>query len=283
MPALAPNRESLLQIAQQLPASAQVLVQLNELLTDLNSGLEAVANLLRRDTSLAARIIRISNSVVFGMGGRVDTVEDAVNRVGFSEIYRLTGLAAAAQLGDQHLSFYGINGPQLRDNTLVISLVTEALAQRSGADARVAYTAGLLRSTGKLVLDRWAKRWLPSCPTYFQSGAANLIAWEKANFDLWNSSAAADVLLAWRFPPTIVEPVRHQYSDTGSSGPQAQTSRLLRIACSVAQRASFGLPGEFETAQPSEAALTAAGLSSSAVDESQEEALQSFEQLKSFL
>jgi len=36
MIASAPTREILLQIAQQLPASSQVLAQLGELLTDVN-------------------------------------------------------------------------------------------------------------------------------------------------------------------------------------------------------------------------------------------------------
>jgi HD-like signal output (HDOD) protein len=63
-------REKLLQVARTLPADLRVLAALGEMLQDINSELDQIAGLLRRDVALAARIVRISNSAVFGGGGR---------------------------------------------------------------------------------------------------------------------------------------------------------------------------------------------------------------------
>ncbi len=283
MTVLSPNRELLLQVAQQLPASPQVLLQLNELLTDVNSGLDDIALLLRRDTALAARIIRISNSVAFGMCGRVATIEEAVNRVGFAEIYRLTGLASAAQLGDMHLTLYGITGPQLRDNTLVTALAAEALATRAGQDSRISYTAGLLRSSGKLVLDRYARRVAKSCLPFPQSGAGNTVTWEQTNFGCSNVEVAETVLSSWRFPKTIVEPVRHHLSDTVRQTDNGMTTALLHLACGIAHDSGFGLVGEHECwSQPPEM-LNFTGLTPSLVTEAAEEARIGFEAVKGSL
>jgi len=158
-----------------------------------------VARLLRRDPALAARVIRISNSIVYGSSGGVASIEDAVNRVGYAEIYRLVGLASAAQLIDHHLPYYGIAGVQLRDSTLMTAFAAESLATRCGKDSRLCYTAGLLRSTGKLVLDRYAKR-TGKMDTFSEFGIPSYTAWEQASFGLTNPEAAETVLTAWRFP-----------------------------------------------------------------------------------
>ena len=276
---LAPNREMLLQIAQRLPASPQILQQLNELLTDVNSGLEDIAQLLRRDTGLASRIIRISNSAAFGTGGKVGSIEEAVTRVGYSEIYRLTGLASAAHLAEQNLSYYGITGPQLRDNSLFTAFCAEALATRAGSEPRVAYTTGLLRSTGKIVLNRLSTT---GTTPFVQAGCGNLLAWEQATFGCGNAEVAEMVLLAWRFPATIIQPILHQFDTTLQKGAHALNATLLHLAGGLAHRAGYGLVGEHECWALPAGALQLVNLNPSLVTEATEDAKNAFEAIKSF-
>ncbi|HEU5080790.1 MAG TPA: HDOD domain-containing protein [Opitutaceae bacterium] len=283
MTVVAPSRDSLLHIAQQLPASPQVLMQLNELLTDVNSGLDDVANLLRRDTGLAARIIRISNSAVFGMGGGIATVEEAVNRVGYAEIYRLTGIAAAVQMAEHSLNFYGITGPQLRDHTLVTAMMAEALATRAGAPARVAYTVALLRSTGKLVVDRYLKKFIPAAKPFLFSRNPRLLAWEESVLGSNNAEIAQQILTAWRFPQSVISPVRNQYSTSLPADENRPTAQIVQLACTVAYDGGFGLHGEREEWSIADEDLRSIGLDSAMVAESREEAVNSFELLKSSL
>ena len=283
MLAVSPNRDALLQIANQIPGSCQVLGQLAELLTDVNSGLDDIAQLLRRDTGLAARIIRISNSIMFGGGAKIATSEDAVNRVGYAEIYRLTGLATAAQLADHHLSFYGITGVQLRDNTLITSLACEALASRADADSRIAYTIGLLRSTGKIILDRYAKKHLPASRPFFSSGAAEIELWEQNTFGTTNPEVAQTVLSAWRFPNTITEPLRHQYSTTLTTAGHGKVAMLLQVARGLAAEQGFGLIGERDHEGLSETILGELEITAAAAKECGEEAVTGYQALKAML
>src|SRR3954471_4363986 len=168
------SREKLLTIARSLPADLHVLSKLGEMLQDVNSELDEVAALLRRDVALAARIVRIGNSPMFGGGGQIASVEDAVNRVGFSEILKLVGTATAARFTERALTHYDIGALQLRDNMLYGAFAAEALARAAGIDSRMAYTAGLLRPLGLMVLDRagrgqvnWTERYSSSrWPSY---------------------------------------------------------------------------------------------------------------------
>src|SRR5690606_4429089 len=134
-------REKLLQIARALPADLQVLSQLGEMLQDVNSELDEIAGLLRRDVALAARIVRISNSPMFGGGGSIGSIDEAVNRVGFSEILKLVGTATAARFAERALENYEVAATKLRDNMLYTAFACEALARHAGYDPRAAYTA----------------------------------------------------------------------------------------------------------------------------------------------
>ena len=142
------SREMLLHVVKVLPAAPQILAHLGRLLLDMNSGLSDVTDLLRRDAGLTARIIRVANSPVYNSAEPSTSLIDALARVGFREVYRLTGFAAVAQIADQRLPLYGLSGAQFRENALLTALVMESLAPAAGVDPRLAYTAGLLRSTG---------------------------------------------------------------------------------------------------------------------------------------
>jgi HD-like signal output (HDOD) protein len=197
------SREKILQVARSLPADLHVLSKLGEMLQDINSELDQIAALLRRDVALAARIVRISNSAMFGGGGQVASIEDAVNRVGFSEILKLVGTATAARFTERALDYYQIGAHKLRDNMLYSAFAAEALARAAGTDTRVAYTAGLLRPLGMMVLDRASRGHLNVLQRYNSSRWATYAEWESAVFGTTNCDVAGLVLEEWRFPVEI--------------------------------------------------------------------------------
>jgi len=83
------TRDSIFQIARTLPLRPRCSRGWVNCFIDINVGLDEVAGLIKRDVALTARLIRISNSVVYGGSIRIGAIEDALNRVGFSEVHRL--------------------------------------------------------------------------------------------------------------------------------------------------------------------------------------------------
>lgn len=276
-------REKLLKIAQQLPASARVLAQLGQLLMDVNSGLEEIARLLKRDTALAARVIRISNSAAYGTGGGIASIEDAVGRVGFAEVYRLTGFASAAQVFDHDLASYGISGSILRSNTLLTALAVESLAKRAAVDSRAAYTAGLMRSVGKVVLDKVGRQSLGYGQDFVRSGQGSVLEWEQAVFGGSNAQTADMVLESWHFPASVCVPVREQYLTAKVSEPHLRVATLLNIAAGIAAEAGYVLPGEAGCWEITPEKLKVVGIPNSILQDCAQEAREAYDQIKDSL
>ena len=165
MPVVPPiSREKVVEAACALPAAPQVLRSLCLLLSDVNADLERVANQIRVDSVLAARVIRISNSAYFGSGARSSSVDEAVNRVGLGEIIRLVGVATVTRMVDRELACYGVTAERLRETLLMHALASEALARHTDVEPHTAYTAGLLRALGLMVLERVARDWTGKKP-----------------------------------------------------------------------------------------------------------------------
>lgn len=232
-------REMLLHAGKSLPAAPRIMALLGHLLLDPNSEMSEIASLLRRDIALTACIIRISNSPFYNPGPPYGSLDEALARVGFTEVYRLTGLAAVAQISKDSLPVYGVTGPQVRENALLTALIMEELARRVGMDPRHAYTAGLMRSVGKITFDRMTRT--GSYSGSYKAEHGKLGAWETMFVGLTNCEGAAVILEEWRFPESTIHGIRDHYLLGAETSPLAQ---LLNLAAGFAEKAGFGLPGE---------------------------------------
>jgi len=228
-----------MQIVATLPASPQLLADLGPRLQVVDVELVEVTALLRRDPALTARLIGMANSAAYARSEPAGSLEEAVACVGYREVYRLVGAVAATQMADERLGYYGVDGQRLRENALFVALVMEELAEATGANSRVAYTMGLLRSIGKVALDRLARKNPAIQP--FEAGAGTLTDWELASWGCTNVEVAEKILRGWRFPDETILAIRHHYEPAG----QADASiHLLNMAAGAADLRGFALPGE---------------------------------------
>jgi len=235
------SRERLFEIARSLPAAPKVLERLGALIQDLNTGLDEIAELIKMDPALSARIVRMSNSVVYG-GRSIGNIEEAVNRVGFREVHRLVGIVTTERLTDRFLRFYGLEPQRMREHMLCTAIAAEALADNCDIPPHAAYIAGLLRPLGMLVLDRAAEH-LTACEPYEHGRFGAYMPWEGICFGLANTEVASLVLHDWRFPSDIVDGIREHYltheDDLGN-----RMAVLLNLAGSIVAEEGMTLPGD---------------------------------------
>lgn len=262
------DREAIIAAASQLPVAPQIMARLYLLLLDFNTGLRAIADLLKRDPALTARVIRIANSPAYGASG-VGSIEDAIQRVGFSEVYRLVGSASNASLGDKGLRCYGFSGEAFRQHNLFCALVAERLADAAGLDARSAYTAGLLRRIGQLLLDEIGREQIPTAATFVECGAGHEVEWERRTFGFSHYEVAGILLAEWGFPEDIVAAVEHGHS---LGGQILRLGRVVDLTDHVVRVAGLGLIADLSGAMVPQEKLDALGLDQDLIQRVQAEA-----------
>ena len=221
--------EDLVREVKHLPSAPRVLPRLKELLGDDNSAMHEIAALIRLDPGIAARVLQTANSAYFSKGVRCFAVDEAVQRVGFGQVYELVSLAVAAQVLVRPLDVYAIEADELWKMSVGCALAAELLADRTGQDRNVAYTIGLFHSVGMVAIDEWALRNAPGLRFHSVGFPSEASAAERTTVGFTQASVGGALLVDWGFPRPISEPVRWQYTPRHSAS-QARMAGLLHIA-----------------------------------------------------
>ncbi len=233
-----------MRLGQRLPAAHQVFNRISRLLGDANSSLDEIVKLVRLDAALALRVLQLSNGAYYGFRERCGSLDEAVNRLGFREAHRLVGVIAAQHLFCTELAVYRIPAQLAWENSVAGALALEWLARQQGKDRDDAYAAGLLRSVGKIVLNRiLIERPTVVCAYPGEEAEPDAHRWERRVFGVSAAEAAAILMEDWRFPRVLCEAVRRHLEPPLE--PEAPVEAcLLNLAGWVAARLGSGLPGE---------------------------------------
>ena len=227
------------EVVQSLPASARLLSELAPKLQQVEVPVDEVTELLRRDAGLTARLIAIANSAVYARAEPASSIEEAVTCLGYRDVYRLIGALAAKQLSDQPVNAYEIESSRFRQNALFVALVVEELAGLTEIDPRQAYTVGLLRSIGKVALDRVAA--IRSRVIEPLADDQPLLDWERQVWGTTSADVGARILNVWRFREPATDAVRDHYFPRSDS---VALAHLLNLAAGAADLRGFGFRGE---------------------------------------
>jgi HD-like signal output (HDOD) protein len=262
----------------ELPSAPRVLPRLKRLLSDGNSSLREVVEMIRLDPGIAARVLRMGNSIYYSQGLRCYTVDEAVNRVGYDHVYELVANAVASQVLIRPLDVYGMDPDHLWRQSVACALASEALGRHLKLDLDVAYTIGLLHGVGLVAIDEWAFR--QRLPWRFTPGPLPLETCqaERAQLGFHNAEAGAALLRLWEFPAVMTEPVRWQYLPRGTAAHLALAS-AVHVAKWVRTEICAG-PG---APRPDPALLRSMNLTASVLDRLVGEVRARFESLSSLL
>ena len=186
-----------------IPAQPQALVKLSLLLADEEINLQATASLIETDMALASAVMKAVNSSLYGLKGRVQSVQQAVTYLGMREVAAITfemGLRAAFPPAPEL--------DPLWQRASRRGLLMGRLASALSLDAWAAHSAGLFEECGKAVLFRHA-------PDHYRSmlrAATNdseLVQLEHTGFGVSHDALGAALCESWGLGAAAVASVRH--------------------------------------------------------------------------
>ena len=189
-----------------------MILKLQQIAGNPDSSVDDLVAVIRLERALAARIVRISNSAVYSLGNRCESIEESVQRLGFSEVHHLALIVAGCEALSKPMPAYAVDSQTLWHQTVACALAAEYLATLTGEDEGQAYTAGLMHSIGMVVINAWAQTIAPGTTFVYQDAAAEWSNAERAMLGYDQSDAGAALLRTWDFPTPVVEAVRCQYA-----------------------------------------------------------------------
>jgi HD-like signal output (HDOD) protein len=165
------------------------------------------------------------------------------------------------QVFQSGLPVYHLTADQVWENSIVTALAMERLAHATGEDEGVAYTVGLLRPVGKLVLDMLLEIEHPGvcCP---ETPNLDLPTWERAWAEITSNEVGAMIFEEWRMPEVVHQGVRNHYKPDEAGG---RMGALLHLACWITQELGRGIQAEAKQWSVNDAVLQLAGTTAEVV------------------
>ena len=186
-----------------IPAQPESLVRLSILLADGDVNLQAVSALIGSDMALASAVLKAVNSSLYGLSGRVQSVQQAITYLGTREVAAVTfemGLRAVFPVA-------AILDP-VWQRASVRGLLMGRIGQALSVDPWAAHSAGLFEECGKAVLYRHsAKRYEPLLRA--AESDEELLMLEHEEFGVSHDALGAALCESWGLAPPAVASVRY--------------------------------------------------------------------------
>ncbi len=223
-----------------IPAQPEALVKLSLLMAEAEPDLRALAALVEEDMALAAAVMKAVNSSLYGLKGRVETVQQAITYLGMREVAAITfemGLRAAFP-----------PAPELErmwQRAALRGLLMGRLAQAVGVDAWAAHSAGLFEECGKAVLFRHSP---DHYRTMLRAAAddAALCELEHTGFGVSHDALGAALCESWGLAPAVVICVRQHVVAQAMLTMPAQLSRRGLLGLSIIVHVLLNEPDRLE-------------------------------------
>ena len=190
-------------LAIDIPAQPEALAKLSLLMASDEVNVLALGRLVESDMALAAAVLRAVNSSLYGLEGRVQSVQQAITFLGLREVAGITyelGLRAAFPPAAELQPLW--------DRATRRALAMGRLAQALELDAWTAHSAGLFEECGKAVLFRHAKDHYRSMLRAACDDAA-LKEMERVGFGVSHDALGAALCETWGLSAAAVASVRH--------------------------------------------------------------------------
>jgi HD-like signal output (HDOD) protein len=186
-----------------IPAQPESLVKLSLLLADEEVNLGALSSLVESDMALASAVLKAVNSSLYGMSGRVQSVQQAITFLGTREVAAVTfemGLKAVFPTAPELDAVWERAG--------VRGLLMGRIGQALSIDPWAAHSAGLFEECGKAVFFRHSpERYRPMLKA--AQNDEELLFLEHQEFGVSHDALGAALCESWGLAPAAVHSVRY--------------------------------------------------------------------------
>lgn len=217
----------------QLPVMSEVAHALMHTVNDEEASAARIGDIIAKDPALTAKLLRLANSVHFGIAPGVGSLDDAITMVGLSQL-RTLGLAAC--LNDAFPAVPGLDRAEFWNGSLACAGYAKWLAGGMGIDGAQAWLAGMMLRLGELLIGQNAPASLSEIeqPPHLPGGR-----WEREQRWLGFSEGqiAAELARRWNFPPEIVRAL-DTASDPIAAHPFCRLGGIVHLACLLADTPS---------------------------------------------
>ena len=202
-------------LVKNLPALSSLPAVIEELETALDKGdasMDDLGEIVKKDTDLTARLLRLANSSFYGFPKGVETVGEALSLIGIEQMKQLLSGSSVIEYF-QNIPSDVVNMRSFWQHSIATGIACKVIAvQRRVPDPELFFVSGLIHDIGRLVFYlRIPELMEPLFEQYKQDDSRPLYLLEKERFGFDHGQIGGELLKRWDFPNSLVEAVKYHH------------------------------------------------------------------------
>ena len=212
-----------------LPTLPTVAYKLISISSNEEIGMKDIADLISKDASLSAKVLKIANSALYNLPCKISTIHQAASRLGMNAIRNLTlsfSFLSVKAKGKKDVFNYEKFWEQSLSNAVAAKLIMAEIAK---SDWEEVFIAGLLQDIGELIIAL-------SLPQHYEQVLLGVSHSEKDIVEIERQIIGADhafigyeVAKNWGFPAQLLTPIQYHHCPEGYKG----SDKNLRLTVAV--------------------------------------------------
>jgi len=196
----------------ELCSLPDVYFRIMDVLKSNTSSVSAIAEVIAKDPSLSARLLKLVNSAFYGFPSKVDTIPRAVMIIGVAELSMLAAGVSTIQ------AFTGIpeelvNMREFWKHSIACGVLARNIARRkAGLSPERLFVGGLLHDIGRLVMYKRLPRASTQALLFSRFNGLPFFEAEKDVLGFEHARIGAMLMKEWKFPSSLSNMVKFHHN-----------------------------------------------------------------------
>ena len=203
--------DSYLQASEgDLPTMPAIANQVVQAVDNPDSSIDDIRSLIDKDAAIAARILKISNSALYGFPSEIQSLSHAISLLGTMTV---RNLVLAASMKETYKRF-GLMEKLLWQHSSLSGPVAALLADYRGigVDPDIAFTAGLMHHIGKTALANSHREEYERVMMTVYNEGRSFTDVENEVFGFSHAELGAAVVQQWGLPDSLILTIQHHHN-----------------------------------------------------------------------
>ncbi len=249
----------------RLHALPGVVERVLSLTSDPDTGARELAECIQSDPAVAAVVLRMANSAMYGSSGKIASVSEAVVRIGFLQTKSLVVGMSVIKNFSKGMKSAGFDRVLFWRHSISVAIIAKLIADsiRMG-NSEVAFVAGLLHDIGKLLLDEFVPMEFSQAVMAAIERRVPLIEAEPRVLQTSHVEVGPAVLAVWRFPEGVITAVKNHHAPIADPNsvptPVRELCDVVFVANRLAKATGHGHGGDLAIEEVPDAVWVRLGL-----------------------
>ena len=237
MSAIMPENRGIKEIKlANIPAFPAVVLRVLDIISQDDPDFDLLVREITSDATLAAQVLRLANSPLFGFEAQICTVQHAVAALGIANIQSLLMSVATANYSRAALKTEALQ--KCWRHTLATAILCREVARAAGVQAERAYSLGLLHDIGRLgLLVAWPDDYNLILKEADRD-SVSLLDLEKRLFSMDHCEVGRLLVEQWKFPPEF-RVIAGRHHDSPAGGADFDNLRIVHLGCELADSLGY--------------------------------------------